>query len=73
MKGFTIKSISEEGTYYLVNHWEKHNAFWKSKEELKPNMLFKSAGYAKRSLNHLLEIMEDYRNDKFEILEIELQ
>ncbi len=72
MKGFTVKSTSEEGVYYLVNHWEKHKAFWKRKECLRPSMLFTSAGYAKRSLKHLLEIMEDYKNNKFEVVEIEL-
>jgi len=40
---FTIKSISDEGIYYLVNGWDRHKAFWKLKENLKPDMLFKSA------------------------------
>lgn len=72
MKGFTIKSISDEGVYYLVNHWNKHKTFWVKKEKLKPSMLFKSVAYAKRSLNRLLKIMDDYRNDKFEVVEITL-
>ena len=70
--GFTIKSISDEGTYYLVNHWDKHKAFWVRREQLKPSMLFRTAGYAKRSLHKLLEIMEDYKSDKFEVEMIEL-
>ncbi len=72
MKGFTIKSTSDEGTYFLVNHWEKHKAFWVKREKLRPGMLFKTSGYAQRSLNKLLTIMEEYRTDKFEIVEVEL-
>lgn len=68
--GYTIKSTSDEGVYYLVNHWEKHRAFWVKRDELKPRMLFSSAGYAQRSLNKLLTIMEDYRTDEFELVEI---
>lgn len=64
--GYTIKSTSDEGVYYLVNHWEKHRAFWVKREELKPSLLFSSAGYAQRSLKRLLKIMEDYKNDTFE-------
>ena len=68
--GFTIQSTSDEGVYYLVNHWEKHKAFWVKAEELKPEMLFRTSGYAERSLNKLLSIMEDYRTDKFDIVKI---
>ena len=72
IRGFTIKSTSDEGIYYLVNHWSFHQAFWVKKEELKPSMLFKTAGLAQRSLKRLLEIMDDYKNDKFEVVEVEL-
>ena len=68
--GYTIKSTSEEGIYYLVNHWQKHKTFWIEKENLKPEMLFKTVGYAQRSLKKLLDIMEDYRTDKFELVEV---
>ena len=44
IKGYTIKSTSEEGIYYLVNHWQKHKTFWIEKENLKPEMLFKTVG-----------------------------
>ena len=70
MKGFTIKSTSDEGIYYLVNHWEKHKAFWIKPEQVKQSMLFKRASDAKRSLTKLLAIMDDYRTDKFEVVEI---
>jgi len=69
---FTIKSISDEGIYYLVNGWDRHKAFWKLKENLKPDMLFKSAADAKRSLTKLLKIMPDYATDKFEIVQMDI-
>lgn len=72
IKGYTIKSTSEDGIYYLVNHWQKHKTFWIKKEKLKPEMLFKTVGYAQRNLTRLLEIMEDYRTDKFEVVEVVL-
>lgn len=69
-KLYTIKSTSDEGVYYLVNGWHMHKAFWKTKEELRLNMLFKSQADAKRSLTKLLKIMPDYKNDVFEIVKI---
>lgn len=68
--GYTIKSTSDEGVYYLVNRWEKHQAFWVEGEKLKPSMLFKTSGYAQRSLNKLLSIMEEYRTDDFMFVEV---
>lgn len=68
--GYTIKSTSSEGVYYLVNHWEQHKAFWVEPEKIKQSMLFKRACDAKRSLTKLLSIMDDYRTDKFELVEI---
>lgn len=70
MKGYTIKSTSDEGTYYLVNHWEKHKTFWIEPEQVKQSMLFKRISDAKGSLTKLLGIMDDYKNDKFELIEI---
>lgn len=67
---YTIKSTSEEGVYYLVNHWEKHKKFWVPPEKIRPSMLFKRAADAKRSLTKLLKVMEDYRYDEFEVVEI---
>jgi len=68
--GYTIKSTSKEGIYYLVNHWEKHKTFWIEPEKIKQGMLFKSPSDAKRSLTKLLKIMEDYRTDTFDLVEI---
>ena len=69
---FTVKSVSDEGVYYLVNGWDRHKAFWKSKENLKQDMLFKSVADAKRSLTKLLKIMPDYATDKFEIVQMDI-
>lgn len=68
--GYTIKSISDEGTYFLVNHWETHKKFWIRQEKLKPKMLFKTLGYAQRSLKKLLNVMEEYKTDKFIPVEV---
>lgn len=70
MRGFTIKSTSDEGIYYLVNHWKKHKTFWIKPEKIKQSMLFKSPSDAKCSLTKLLAIMDDYRTDKFDVVEI---
>ncbi|MBR4002610.1 MAG: hypothetical protein IKI95_00885 [Clostridia bacterium] len=67
---YTIESISNEGQYFLVNGWNKHKTFWVKKENLKQTMLFKTPGQAKVSLTKLLKIMEDYKKDKFKIVEI---
>lgn len=67
---FTIKSVSDDGIYYLVNGWEKYKRFWVELENLKPDMMFKTAADAKRSLTKLLKIMYEYLNDDFELVNI---
>lgn len=69
---FTIKSTSNEGIYYLVNHWEKNKTFWIEPEKIKKPMLFNRVCDAKRSLTKLLKIMDDYKKDVFEIVELNL-
>lgn len=76
-KKYTIKSISEEGAYYLVNGWNKYKKFWISEDDVKKDrekamsMFFSAPRYANSSLKKLLSVMEDYRNDKFELVEFE--
>lgn len=65
MIGYTIKSESEEGIYYLVRNWEKHRKFWVKREYLNPDMLYKTESAAKASLTKLLKVMDDYKNDRF--------
>lgn len=67
---YTIQSTSKEGIYYLVNGWKKYKTFWVKPEDIKQSMLFNRPSDAKRSLTKLLKIMEDYKTDKFELIEI---
>jgi hypothetical protein len=69
-KLYTFKSTSSEGTYYLVNGWSKYKTFWVQPERMKKEMLFKKPSDAKRSLTKLLKIMEEYKTDKMELIEI---
>lgn len=67
---YTIRSKSEEGVYYLVNHWYKHRAFWKKAKELTNDMLFKRKQDAVASLTKLLKVMPEYADDKFDMFYI---
>ena len=68
---YTIKSTSSEGVYYLVNRCNFHKKIWVRKEELKRSMLFRRERDAKARLTNLLKVMDDYKNDIFEIVEVE--
>ena len=68
MNGFTIKSISEEGTYYLVKDWRKNKAIWIKEDKLKQEHLYKSANTSIRALEKLLNAMDEYADDKFNIV-----
>jgi uncharacterized protein YcbK (DUF882 family) len=74
MPKYTIKSTSGEGVYFLVNGWEKHRTFWISEEEVNKDIekaktkFFTAPRYAQASLTKLLKIMDDYKNDHFEIV-----
>ena len=72
--GYTIKSTSPEGTYFLVNGWYKHFAFWIRNKEIEtspekylPMVTFKTIGSSKTNLVNLLKIMPDYKTDKFTV------
>jgi hypothetical protein len=71
---YTIKSTSDEGVYFLVNGWEKHHTFWISEAEVNKDIekaktkFFTAPRYAKSSLTKLLNIMDDYKNDHFEMV-----
>ena len=64
---YTIKSVSDEGTYYLVRDWRANKAIWVEESKLTEQMLFKTVGGAKRSLNRLLEAMPEYATDTFTV------
>ena len=77
MKKYTIKSTSEDGVYYLVNGWSKCKTFWfneKSVMEDKENanrFFFNKPSQAKASLTKLLKVMEEYKDDTFELVKFE--
>ena len=74
MTKYTIKSTSDEGVYFLVNGWEKHNTFWISKAEFEKDIekaktkFFTAPRFAKASLTKLLKVMPDYAQDEFEMV-----
>lgn len=67
---YTIKSVSNEGVYYLVNHAKDYKTYWVEKRDLKPKMLYDRAADAKASLTKLLKIMNEYKADKFYLVKI---
>lgn len=75
MTKYTIKSTSNEGIYYLVNGWKKCKTYWFTEHsvledtECAKRFFFNKPSQAKASLTKLLKIMEDYKKDKFEIVE----
>ena len=73
---YTIKSVSDEGIYYLVNGWNKYKTFWISQAEFNRNhnyyinnYFFKTKASAKSSLTKLLKVMPDYKTDVFSMIE----
>jgi len=65
---YAIMSVSEEGTYYLVNGWNKNRSFWLKK--IDHRTVFKRPQDATRSLNHLLSIMPDYKGDELSLMRV---
>lgn len=68
MQGYTIKSESSEGIYYLVKNWEKNKTFWNKLENIKQNMLYKTESVAKASITKLLKSMPEYKDDKLTVI-----
>ncbi len=52
---FTVKCESTEGTYYLVNNWQKSKTFFIDKIPTKKSQLFSRAQDAKKEYHHALE------------------
>ena len=75
MKKYTIKSTSGEGVYYLVNGWNRCKTFWFNEKSVLENtenakqFFFNKPSQAKASLTKLLKVMEEYKNDNFEVVE----
>ena len=69
-KMYAMKSVSDEGTWYLVNGWNRNKSFWK--DEISDKTLFKRRMDCQASLTKLLKVMPEYSTDKFEIIEVEV-
>ena len=72
MKMYTIKSTSEDGIYYLCNHWNENRTYWIKENRISKGTLFKKEENAKASLKKLLKVMPEYMGDIFELVAIEL-
>ena len=71
INGFTIKSESSEGIYYLIKDRMKHRAFWVKESKIRnKDYLFTTEGRAIRSLEKLLNTMDDYAKDKFTLVSV---
>lgn len=70
MNGFTIKSTSAEGVYYLTKDWRKNRTLWVGRNALRQEHLYKTAGHAKAGLKALLKVMTEYTHDEFAVVHI---
>ena len=68
---YAIRSVSEDGTYFLTSSWKRTGNFFKP--FIAEGMTtFKSAGLASNQLRRLLKAMPyDYLADKFTMLELD--
>ena len=69
-KMYAMKSVSDEGVWYLVNGWKRNKAFWMN--DITAKTLFKRRIDCQVSLTKLLKVMPEYKADKFEIIEVEV-
>ena len=68
---YTVKCESWEGVYYLVPNWEKNRTFFVRDIPSDSRKLFKREQDAKRDVTMLLKVMDDYKSDKFTIIELQ--
>lgn len=66
---YTIKSVSEDGEYYLVKNWRGNKALWVNEDRMfaniGPDWWFVSPSRALASLKSLLKVMPEYLDDVF--------
>lgn len=69
---YTVKSISNEGVYYLWKGWgnscSKH--MWEKDIPTEEKYLYKTVKSARTSVTKLLKVMDEYKTDKIEIIEV---
>lgn len=69
---YTIKSVSNEGTWYLINGWWKYKAYWQKKDNCTLFTMFSRPQDAKRSLTKLLKhTMAEYGDDDFTLVKFD--
>lgn len=68
MNGYTIKSESSDGIYYMVRNWRRNEAMWAEERDIKQEFLYRSAGHAIRALTQLLVLMPEYATDKLTVV-----
>ena len=66
---FTIKSVSSDGTYYLVKNWREKKTFWKLASEIRAKDMYKREQDAVSALTKLLKVMDEYKSDTFTLIE----
>ena len=65
MNGYTIKSVSKDGEYFLAKDWRKNKVLWVKKGNLKQEYLYKTYGYCEKALYKLIDEMPEYKSDTF--------
>ena len=65
MTGYTIKSESKDGEFFLAKNWRKNKALWVKKDWLKEQHLYKTYGHCEQALYNLLDTMPEYKSDTF--------
>ena len=72
MDRYTIKSVSNDGIWYLIKGWREYRTYWQEFDQCVPESLFKRKADAKRSLTKLLKyMMAEYGNDDFTLVMLE--
>lgn len=69
---YTIKSVSNEGIWYLINGWWKYKAYWQERDNCTLFTMFSRPQDAKRSLTKLLKyMMAEYGDDDFTLVKFD--
>lgn len=67
---FVIKSVSEEGIFYLCKNWNRQKMIWRKWVVLEKDV-YKTEKGALCALTKLLKIMDEYKSDIFYLCEID--
>ena len=67
---YAIKSVSEDGIFYLCKNWNHQRMIWRRWVELKKDV-YKTEKGALCALTKLLKIIDEYKSDIFYLCEID--